>query len=117
MGLTDDGGLMHSKCLTPSARDLYSTESAFCRGGNMVFASRSRWPLCAPAWVLLVAASFFISTAYAAEHVASETHADLAKAVETGVQKERSRQWLEAIEIYEDAVKHFPESPEAKYGL
>ncbi len=38
-------------------------------------------------------------------------------AVRNGVEMERSRRWLDAIEHYEKAIKEYPESESIKYGL
>jgi carboxyl-terminal processing protease len=38
-------------------------------------------------------------------------------AVESGVDQERAHHWLDAIETYEKALKHWPENSELKYGL
>lgn len=38
-------------------------------------------------------------------------------AIAKGVDLERSRKWIEAIEFYEKAVKSYPETPELDYGL
>ncbi len=38
-------------------------------------------------------------------------------AVRNGVEMERSRRWLDAIEHYEKALKEYPESESIKYGL
>ena len=46
-----------------------------------------------------------------------QTPADPAEAVELGLKKERSRRWLDAIDVYEHALKHFPDNAEIKYGL
>src|ERR1700733_3677676 len=43
--------------------------------------------------------------------------ADPAAAVEIGLKHERSRRWLDAIDSYEHALKHFPDNAEIKYGL
>jgi carboxyl-terminal processing protease len=34
-----------------------------------------------------------------------------------GIQLEKSRQWVDAIEFYEKELKQYPESPDLKYGL
>ena len=46
-----------------------------------------------------------------------EAPADLSSAVELGVEQERSRHWIDAIETYEKALKHWPDNSELKYGL
>ena len=38
-------------------------------------------------------------------------------AVRTGVRKERSRQWLDAIKFYKQSLKSWPDSRQLKYGL
>lgn len=38
-------------------------------------------------------------------------------AIRTGVEMERSRRWLDAIEHYEKALKEYPENESIKYGL
>jgi len=47
----------------------------------------------------------------------SETPVDLRQAVHSGVELERSHNWLDAIEHYEKSVKSFPDSRELEYGL
>ncbi|HET6327410.1 MAG TPA: S41 family peptidase [Planctomycetaceae bacterium] len=46
-----------------------------------------------------------------------QTPADVADAIELGLKKERTRRWLDAIDTYEHALKHFPDNGEIKYGL
>jgi carboxyl-terminal processing protease len=46
-----------------------------------------------------------------------QTPADPNEAVELGLKSERSRHWLDAIDLYEHALKHFPDNAEIKYGL
>lgn len=43
--------------------------------------------------------------------------ADARQAVQSGVQLERSRKWLDAIEHYEKTIKSWPDSRELEYGL
>ena len=38
-------------------------------------------------------------------------------AINSGIEIERSRDWLKAIEFYEQAVDNFPANSELKYGL
>ncbi len=45
------------------------------------------------------------------------TPADLATAVDVAADHERAHHWIEAIEAYEHALKHWPDSHELKYGL
>ncbi len=54
------------------------------------------------------------SAVWAAPQAAIE---DERSAVRTGVEIERSRRWLDAIEHYEKALKEFPENESIKYGL
>jgi len=37
--------------------------------------------------------------------------------ISKGIQLEKSRQWVDAIEFYEKELKQYPESPDLKYGL
>jgi carboxyl-terminal processing protease len=43
--------------------------------------------------------------------------ANVSSAVESGVDQERAHHWLDAIETYERALKHWPENSDLKYGL
>lgn len=47
----------------------------------------------------------------------AEVSSDLSTAIASGVAHERSRQWVKAIEHYEQSLKQWPESNELKYGL
>jgi carboxyl-terminal processing protease len=47
----------------------------------------------------------------------AEAPADSAAAVELGVEQERARHWIDAIETYEKALKHWPDNSELKYAL
>lgn len=46
-----------------------------------------------------------------------QTLSDRRTAVQSGIDLERSRKWLEAMEHYEQAVKVWPENNDLKYGL
>ena len=65
--------------------------------------------------VLLFGVSAACGTAVAQS--SPELRLDDRSAVNAGVELERSRQWLSAIEHYEKAVKQFPENQELQYGL
>jgi carboxyl-terminal processing protease len=85
----------------------------------MIFASRCRFRV-SRAFLLFVIFSFVIpSQDVRAGRVTGEdnTPADPVDAVELGLKKERTRRWLEAIDTYEHALKHFPDNGEIKYGL
>ncbi len=47
----------------------------------------------------------------------TEGASDRNGAIAKGVDLERSRKWIEAIEFYEGAVKSWPDTPELDYGL
>jgi carboxyl-terminal processing protease len=53
-------------------------------------------------------------TTWAAPQTAFE---DERTAIRSGVEMERSRRWLDAIEHYEKALKEYPENESIKYGL
>jgi carboxyl-terminal processing protease len=85
----------------------------------MNFASRCRTRT-TRAVLLFVLFSFVLpSKEVRAGRVIGDDHtpADPVKAVELGLQNERSRRWLDAIDVYEHALKHFPDNAEIKYGL
>jgi carboxyl-terminal processing protease len=46
-----------------------------------------------------------------------ESSAELSSAIDQGVEQERAHHWLDAIETYEKALKHFPDNGDLKYGL
>lgn len=65
-------------------------------------------------WLMLAAT---LQSAWLTTAAAKEKPTDPATAVASGVEFERSRQWLEAIEVYESALKSWPESKDLQYGL
>jgi carboxyl-terminal processing protease len=65
------------------------------------------------AWFLPAGSAFTATPANAAVPDAEEARS----AVRTGVDLERSRQWLKAIRHYEKALKSFPHSDEIRFGL
>ena len=85
----------------------------------MIFASRCRTRVSLIA--LLVVSLTFVLPSRPAEAGrvtgVDQTPADPAAAVEIGLKHERSRRWLDAIDGYEHALKHFPDNAEIKYGL
>jgi carboxyl-terminal processing protease len=85
----------------------------------MIFASRCRTRVSLVA-LLVVSLTFVLpSRPVEAGRVTGvdQTPADPAAAVEIGLKHERSRRWLDAIDSYEHALKHFPDNAEIKYGL
>lgn len=56
-------------------------------------------------------------TALHAQDAASVRRGDADEVVRTGVQLERSRRWLEAIEHYEEALDEWPDNDKIRYGL
>ena len=85
----------------------------------MIFASRCRTR--APRAVLLFVVLTFVIPAQGVRAGRAtgvdQTPADVEKAVELGLKQERLRHWLDAIDVYEHALKHFPDNAEIKYGL
>lgn len=68
--------------------------------------------------VCLIALALSVGHSIAAPPVASHAQATESQtAVQTGVQMERTRQWLQAIEHYEDALKQWPGDKQLQYGL
>jgi carboxyl-terminal processing protease len=65
-------------------------------------------------WLTLFA---LLQSAWLAQADAKEKPTDATAAVASGVEFERSRQWLEAIEIYESSLKQWPDSKDLQYGL
>jgi carboxyl-terminal processing protease len=65
-------------------------------------------------FVWLIAA---IGQSLAASNSQSSLEASAPTAIQTGVQLERSRKWIDAIEHYQDALKAWPDSKEIEYGL
>ena len=63
----------------------------------------------------LTALALSSSQAGPASDTGTEEHRRLV--IQSGVDLERSRQWLEAIEHYEREIKNFPTSRELEYGL
>jgi carboxyl-terminal processing protease len=85
----------------------------------MIFASRCRSRV-SLAFLLFVIFAFVLSPQQTRAGRATgvdKTPSDPNDAVEMGLKEERSRHWLDAIEAYEHALKHFPENGEIKYGL
>ncbi len=85
----------------------------------MNFASRCRTGLSRAA-LLFVIFAFVIPSQPARAGRATgidQTPSDPDKAVEFGLTQERSRHWLDAIDLYQHALKHFPNNAEIKYGL
>jgi len=85
----------------------------------MLFGSRNR-SQASLAFILFVIFSFTVLQREARADGPSglvEAPADLASAVELGVEQERGRHWLDAIETYEKALKHWPDNKELKYAL
>jgi carboxyl-terminal processing protease len=85
----------------------------------MNFASRCRTRISGAVLVLALFAFVIPSQDARAGRATGEdrTPADPAEAVELGIKSERSRRWLDAIDLYEHALKHFPDNAEIKYGL
>ncbi len=85
----------------------------------MIFASRCRTRVSLIA--LLVVSLTFVLPSRPAEAGrvtgVDQTPADPAAAVEIGLKNERLCRWLDAIDGYEHALKHFPDNAEIKYGL
>jgi carboxyl-terminal processing protease len=85
----------------------------------MIFASR-RCTRVSQAVLLFVIFAFVIPSQDVRAGRATgvdQTPADPGDAIELGLKKERSRRWLDAIDTYEHALKHFPDNAEIKYGL
>src|SRR5262245_61698658 len=72
-------------------------------------------------FVVFVAAGLGAAVAFAPGYAGSAGGAALPgearQSVNSGVELERSRKWLDAIQHYEKAVKSWPESKELEYGL
>lgn len=86
----------------------------------MLFDSRSRSAITTTAALLIVIFSFGADRSEVrAGHTSGpdNTPADLPAAIELGAQSERSRRWIDAIDAYEKAIKHWPDSADLKYGL
>lgn len=85
----------------------------------MSFASRCRTRVSRAALLFVIFAFFIPSQEVRAGRATGidQTPADPAEAVELGLKKEHSRRWLDAIDLYEHALKHFPDNAEIKYGL
>ncbi|RMG33264.1 MAG: S41 family peptidase [Planctomycetota bacterium] len=59
-----------------------------------------------------------ISVAWLAPNTAAATdYASATQALQQGVRYERERQWLKALEIYEQSLKRWPEHADLQYGL
>jgi len=72
------------------------------------------------AFVFLVVglgAAFAFSPGFAGPAGSADSPQDQRQAVNSGVELERSRKWLDAIVHYEKAVKSYPDSRELEYGL
>jgi carboxyl-terminal processing protease len=83
----------------------------------MLFASRiCTKKLIAVCLGLVLAAAAVEGRAFASPK-SGDAPASLPVAIETAVERERARQWIDAIDIYEKSVKKWPESAELKYGL
>ena len=81
--------------------------------------SRSRW-LGSIAIVLCVACSFSAGQRVAWADLppgVAERPADASSALDVGVDQERAHHWIDAIELYERALKQWPENQELKYAL
>jgi carboxyl-terminal processing protease len=79
----------------------------------MDFGSRVRVGIC-----LSVFLCFCVTAKLPArDHGEDRTPANLTDAVDAGLSKERARHWVEAIDSYENAIKHWPDSNELRYGL
>jgi carboxyl-terminal processing protease len=85
----------------------------------MIFASRCHTRVCQAVLLFVIFAFVIPSQDVRAGRVTGvdQTPADPADAIELGLKKERSRRWLDAIDTYEHALKHFPDNVEIKYGL
>ncbi|MBA4032419.1 MAG: S41 family peptidase [Planctomyces sp.] len=70
-------------------------------------------------WTYLAFAAIGWAIAFAVEAKAADTPlpATESAAIERAADFERSRQWVEAIGLYEKALKQWPENPQLKYGL
>lgn len=84
-------------------------------GDNMRIGTRLRQ------WLVLVLLCAATSWAYRSTSAGPGSLRTITTVSDTtvakGVQLEKSRQWLDAIEFYEKELKQFPESPDLKYGL
>ncbi len=79
-------------------------------------------PLAKPAVRLAVSLAFGFCVVWSAAPVqaqesSSVRRGDADEIVRTGVQLERSRRWLEAIEHYEEALEQWPDNDKIRYGL
>jgi carboxyl-terminal processing protease len=68
-------------------------------------------------WFVLVSVGTPADAVFAQTAVQSAQHDDFRQAVQGGVDLERSRQWHQAIEHYESALKNWPDNNELRYGL
>jgi carboxyl-terminal processing protease len=83
----------------------------------MLFGSRICTRAFAKPFLLFVVFSSVLAAACRAPGADEGSAAELSAAVEAGTQHERARHWIDAIEVYEKALKHWPENNDLKYGL
>lgn len=67
--------------------------------------------------VFVLAAALFMTPGFAGSSASAPMAGDVSQAVNSGVELELSRKWIDAILHYEKAVKSWPESKELEYGL
>lgn len=72
-------------------------------------------------WLVLISLCAVTSWAYRSTSAGSGPAKVISgisdKTIAKGIQLEKSRQWLDAMEFYEKELKQFPESQDLKYGL
>ena len=67
--------------------------------------------------VIAVAAAFALTPGFAGSVADEHAAGSMSQAVNTGVEFELSKKWIDAILHYEKAIKTWPESKELEYGL
>ena len=83
----------------------------------MTVANHSQRRLTIALCLLVLLSFFFVGSSAAARADSQIAFRDSHHAVQAGVDLERSRDWLRAIEHYEATVKQWPDSKELQYGL
>src|SRR5262249_34953248 len=86
---------------------------------KMHFCSRTRTPASRTSliFVLLVFAANWQVARADRPAAQDEVTTGASSAVDLGVEQERAHHWLQAIEVYEKALKQWPENGDLKYGM
>src|SRR5205807_1843189 len=66
---------------------------------------------------IALAAALALTPGFAGSAANGPAYSDLSKAVNSGVELELARKWVDAIQLYEKAIKSWPESKDLEYGL